>query len=338
MDDDLPSATPEKSGNDKPAADTADQNRKKQPKKEVKPLQRKSARKRFGLTQSKWRELFAILLLIPWVWNDFSEAHGFFRVCLLAITLAIAQGIVCSFWGFNKKTASVWILSLLPIAVGFWVNSQPEPRPHFTVSFGTEDTETVALTNEYLFQGKLDSVKINADKSRLIFESFAHAAIIIPVDHSKTNVVFMFEVQNDSPVTVYDLSMFVGFSKGWNMGVDSARWKEATGHFIIPGWELTYTNLQSWAADDPSPMFPSDSIQFGMTNFTINLTTQGTAKGGLLTFMVRSTGFEQAMAANILFVPKQQGFIKPIVAKMMQATNGAWHLSLTPKEAEDSQK
>jgi hypothetical protein len=53
---------------------------------------------------------------------------------------------------------------------------------------------------------------------------------------------------------------------------------------------------------------------------------------------IRSTGFERFLAANMLFVPMTSNSFKPFVARLQQGTNGVFHLSITPKEFEDSQK
>lgn len=243
-----------------------------------------------------------------------------------------------------QKKKRIWLWYLIPCVLNFpiayfvWNPPQPTSKPHFTVSFATEDVPAILLTNECLFQESLERTGTNASKDTVFFRNLAHGCIIIPVDPSKTNVVFDFGIQNDSALTIYDLSMAVGFPNEWEIEVDTSRWKKAREHLIIPGWELWYTNLQSWAADNHSPMFPSDSIEFSITNFTVPIYKNPTSKNGIISFVVRSTGFEEIILANLIFFPKNSSFMKPIVAKMEKGTNGLWHISVTPKEMEDSQK
>jgi hypothetical protein len=90
-----------------------------------------------------------------------------------------------------------------------------------------------------LFQEKLQNTGSNAATDTVFFKSFARACIIIPTDPSKTNVVFDFSIENDSAVTVRDLSMAVGFPNEWKIGIDTARWKDAREHLVINGWELS---------------------------------------------------------------------------------------------------
>lgn len=232
-------------------------------------------------------------------------------------------------------TAFLFFTMFLAIAIKV---AWPIPQPNFTVSFGVDDSPLVALTNESLFQLKLINKGTNADKTSLVFKSFSRGCIIIPVDVSKSNVVFGFNIQNDSSVTVRDLSMAVGFPDDWKIEMDSERWKDAREHLLIPGWELSYTNLQSWAADNPSPMFPSDSIEFSITDFTAPIYGSPTSKNGFISFMVRSTGFEEMISANLMFFPRSHSFVKPIVTRTVEGTDGLWRISVTPKELEDSQK
>jgi len=111
----------------------------------------------FGITETKWREIAGIAVLIPWVWNDFLDTHSFTKLCLLAVTIAVAQGATLTFFKSRWRgfVLAVWLISLLPVAAVVWINSRPEPKPHPHVSLGfaTQDPSNpyFLLTNDFFF-------------------------------------------------------------------------------------------------------------------------------------------------------------------------------------------
>jgi hypothetical protein len=141
----------------------------------------------------KWRELSGIPLLIPWVWYDFLDTHSFSKLCLLAFSLVIAQGIICSFWGANWKTLSVWLASLLPVAMAIWENSRPEPTPHFTMVLQSATgwkNINLELTNAVLF----------SEEGHVLSTLDLKGYLVIPVKAAQTNVSLDFTLIPDSPV------------------------------------------------------------------------------------------------------------------------------------------
>jgi apolipoprotein N-acyltransferase len=124
MDDDLPSSTPEKGGDNKATANKPSDEGDGLPNTEPKPRQRKS-RKWFGLSKSQWREFGGFLILIPWLWYDLIDSHNFLKLLLLAISLVVAQALACSFITNRFKARIIWFASLIPVAVVVWINSRP---------------------------------------------------------------------------------------------------------------------------------------------------------------------------------------------------------------------
>jgi hypothetical protein len=126
MADNLPSPTPEKPGNNESAANAPDDQRKDIPKEKIKTPKQKS-KKWLGLTEAKRRELFGFVMLVPWVWVDMVDCHSFFRLCGYAVSLAVAQFVVFSFFRnrLSGWTHGLWLISLLPLAFLVWSNSRP---------------------------------------------------------------------------------------------------------------------------------------------------------------------------------------------------------------------
>jgi len=174
----------------------------------------------------------------------------------------------------------------------------------------------------------------------LSLKQFADGCIVVPVQPGESNIIFSFIVENDSPVKITDLEMGVGFPKGRKYGLDSTKWHEAKQHLIIPGWKIDLIDLQSWCAQSPYPLFPSDSLTFPpITNFSVPLYGDPLSENGFFELNVRATGFENLFAANLIFFPVTSNSFKPFVAHLeQQGTNGPFRMSITPKELEDSQK
>jgi len=148
MANELPSSTPEKPSDNEAAANAADNQGKDNPKEKIRPRRRKPT-KWLGLTEAKRRELLAIVMLIPWVWVDIIDSHNFTKLCLLAISLAVAQYVSLSFFKNYWKgwALAIWLVSLIPLAVVVWENSRPilEPEPHFSFSLVDPITADVQL-------------------------------------------------------------------------------------------------------------------------------------------------------------------------------------------------
>jgi hypothetical protein len=109
MSDELnPFTTSKVSGDDQAAIDKSSSQGDEQPKIKIPPRQRK-INKWFGLTKMQWREFSGYMILIPWLWYDLIDSHGFLKLCLLASSLAFAQGLAFSFLKSRWKALAVWI-------------------------------------------------------------------------------------------------------------------------------------------------------------------------------------------------------------------------------------
>jgi hypothetical protein len=277
---------------------------------------------------------------------------GFHFWAFLCDFLAVGCGIglVCHHIKKSRLIKRVWklfwpllVLDFLVFAFLFWhVEIESEkPYPHFTFSLqvGDSPAATVLLTNDCLFRAGVVNV-IHFTNNFLLFNGIANGCIVIPVSPEESNKVFSLIAENDSAVKVNDLEVAVGFPKDWKLGLDSSKWHEAGEHFIIPGWKLQITNIQFWATQSPWPLFPSDSLTFPpITNSSIPKSNNPTNREGVFRLTARATDFEELLTVNVLFVrvPSNEIF-KPFVASMRPGTNGLWHISMSPKEIEDSQK
>lgn len=138
---------------------------------------------------------------------------------------------------------------------------------------------------------------------------------MIPVQQEQSNEIFTLFAENNSAVKVSDLEATVGFPKEWKCDLDSIKWHKVDGSLIISGaWKFVPTNMQYFAAQSPWGLFPFDTLEFPpITNRCKPEYIGDTFKGGLIELYVRSTGFENVLAANIVFVPASPNFSKPFL-------------------------
>jgi hypothetical protein len=163
--------------------------------------------------------------------------------------------------------------------------------------------------------------------------------VIIPTQIDESNKVFNITAENDSTVKVNDLEIMVGLPKEWEIGLDRSGWDKAGEHWIIPGHRLDVTNLQFWIMRDRPALFPLDSVTPApITNFSIPKFNSPTNKNGFLEIVVRSTGFESLISANVIFIRTPASNFKPLVSGMGKDTNGVWRPSISLKEFKDFQK
>jgi hypothetical protein len=192
MTDDLPSSTPEKSGDDKSAANKTNHQGKTNPEKKNSPRKPRT-KKWFGLSETKWREIAGIAVLIPWVWNEFLDTHNFTKLCLLAVTISVAQGATLTFFKSRWRgfILALWLISLVPVAGVVWQNSRPEPKPHFSLllNVSTSPKNVLYITNDLFTSGSLASMQ-------------SSGYLLIPVSARETNVVLQFMIDNDSTIAI----------------------------------------------------------------------------------------------------------------------------------------
>ena len=247
-----------------------------------------------------------------------------------------------TFWNKLGVVASiVGILAFILAVIPLLIPERPKPHPHFVLSLqiGDSPESKLFLTNDFLFSGRFVNVG-NLPNGSFLFHDIPDGCVVIPVQSGESNAVFNLIAENDSPVKVNDLEVAVGFPKDCELGLDPTKWREVGQHLTIPGaWRFDITNLKFWAAQSPYVLFPTDSLKFpAVTNFCIPEFNNPTNKNGFFDLSVRCTDFESLISANSLFIRTSSNTFKPFITRMQQGTNGVWHVSLTPKEFEDSQK
>jgi hypothetical protein len=332
MSDDLPSQTPQKSGDEKSAHKTASDERNGKPEINLK------------LTQLEWGGFFGDVFVILWVWSDLIACRDFNRLVFLFAALVVAHGVLCIFiskilnsW---RLALVLWFLLCVSAAGIAYKNSRPEPKPHLALSLriGDLSASPIFLTNEFFFQRGLVNT-IAETNGFILFNGRAMGCIIIPTQTDESNKVFYITAENDSPVKITDLAIMVGFPKEWEIGLDPNGWDKAGEHWTIPGHRLDVTNLQYWLMRDTPVLFPSDSVTpASITNFSIPKFNNPTNKAGLIELFVRSTDFESLDSANVIFIRTPLSAFKPFVSGMKKDTNGIWRPSITFKEMKDLEK
>jgi hypothetical protein len=184
MSDDLPSPTPEKSGDEKSADKTTGDERNGKPD------------EKFKLTQLEWGGFFGDIFVILWVWSDLIACHDFDRLVFLFAALVVAHGVLCIFISkiFNswRFALILWILLCVPAAWIAYKNSRPEQKPYPHFNFGIANPKTleneVDLTNDFL-----------------VFSSWGTSVppapigyLIMPVK-SESNITLNFSIANEGP-------------------------------------------------------------------------------------------------------------------------------------------
>jgi hypothetical protein len=174
---------------------------------------------------------------------------------------------------------------------------------------------------------------------QILANSFVNGCLVIPVKQGQSNMVFSFIANNDSPLKVNDLELIVGFPKAWACDFDSAKWHRGDESLIVPNWQFDFTNMQYIVAQCPYVVFPYDSITF--PSITIPCVPEyvgSTFKGGIVDVSIRSTGFVNMLAANLIFFPVGTNSFKPFITLGQLETNGTMRIIPTQKELEDSQQ
>jgi hypothetical protein len=301
MDDEsIPAPTPEKGSGEKAAASDSNQESEAKPKEEIKPRKRQT-QKWFGLTKTQWRELAGILILIPWVWNDLIDSHIFSKLCLLAFSLAVAQGLACSFLKSRTKALSLWLVSLIPLAAVVWINSRPESKPYpnfkFYAFIGENPDDVVGLTNNFLFLPA--AIGTN--------DFYFDGVLIVPTQIKQTNIVFNLGIQNDSSVLAEDIEITISASSNL-MCVPDARWWKVTGAGFFLGWDIRSRKplaIETWGEEIPD-ILPGNARVLP----SISLKTLGDNDWAALGVMVRARDSPtKILAFNLIFEPVQKPFV-----------------------------
>ena len=337
MADNLPIPTPEKSGNNKSATNQTGDKRDAKPEKEIRPRRRRT-RRFLGLSGAKFREFAGYFILIGWLWYDLIDSHGtVVKLCFLAASLTVAQGLACSFFKSWRKAITAWVIAEVLVAAVVWANSRPEPEPSFTVSLQYADSSgyvwpPILLTNENLFKAGMAGEGVyRKTNGFVLFNGVPATCVVVPVLSGETNKIFRFSVENDSPFHVSDLEVIVGLPIDNKIGLDTSKWLSIERlHWFIPGWKMHVTNMQFWAFSVPWNMSFGDTAGLPtMTNFSIPSVYNPTNRNSNFELILRSGRYQEIMSANVLFwhVSTNEVFA-PFLANMKQEENGAWRISV----------
>lgn len=247
-----------------------------------------------------------------------------------------------TFWNKLGVVASILtVVTFVPWFISFLIPGHSTPNPHFKfyLRLGDSTTSTILLTNDYLFSKRMKQFA-DLPNGSIMLHSFVDGCLVIPVKQGKSNENFNFIVENDSPVKVNDLLVCVGFPKDLECSFGTKWNKIHDESLIIPGsWKITATNMQYVAAQSPWALFPYDSWNLPPITIPCAAEYAGTTlKGEFFELVIRCTGFERLLAANIIFVPVGTNSFKPFLTLGRLDSGGFLHVEPSPKEFEDSQK
>jgi len=284
-----------------------------------------------------------------WLFGEHLVSHGhnfvgsvvnFMAFCIYFATVPITTVKV---WPHPKAVWLSFCGFCVLMALAFIFSSRPPlgPKTHFTYSLqiGDSPTSRVFLTNDFLFRWHVVKVG-DLPNGGVMLNDLVNGCIVIPVQQGQSNAIFKFAVENDSALKVTDLEAIVGFPKDWPCDLDPAKWHKGEAVEIIPGaWKFEPTNMQYFSAQSPYGLFPFDTIDFPpITNRCTPEYIGQTFKAGRFDIIIRSTGFEEMLAANIVFFPVTSNSFKPFLTLGHLNSNGLIQVSPSQKEFEESQK
>ena len=304
----IPSATPEEGGNNMAATNEANFLSKTNPDKEIKTEKRK-IKKWFGYTKTQWKEIAGFLVLVPWLYDDLWDSQEISKLCLLAASIAIAQGVLCSFLNNRIKALAVWLISLVPIASIVWINLLPElkPYPHLTFAIvkpGTHEIET-QLTNNFLLNTEFGH------------SNYTSGVLIFPTVE-KSNVVFNLYAKNNGPVfaeyAVIGVSIPIEFSCRPDPGWVRCFSKTTIGYTDSSG--VNKVNATDEWLFEVHNLLPGNGIMLPALRFS-NITAPPNSSCGVLTRAKDSPA--QELDFQLIFFPvSTNSSVKPFVLKSNQ--------------------
>jgi hypothetical protein len=285
-------------------------------------------------------KFLAAVAFVSWMIQEFvPDFHKLFLFIAIAFGLADAFYLLAHkifkgcFWVFL-----CWIIYVFCMIEIFRNEAPPESKPHFTLCLRFGDSPKLYLTNEFLFLRHFENVSNFPDGSYTA-KSFVNGCILIPILLGETNQTFTLIAKNDSNVKVTDLEASVGFPKEWRLGFDDTKWHKVDVSLQFPGFEFETSNMHFLAASSPYPLFPTDSLTFPAITNPCTVSFNGsTFKAGIIDICIRSSGFENIIAANIVFLPGSSNFTKPFIALGKVDADGRLHMVTSKDEIERSQK
>jgi hypothetical protein len=310
------SPTPEKTGNNKSAANAPNDKGKADPKQKIKPGNRQ-IKKWFSLTKTQWKELLGYMILIPWLWYDLLDSHGFLKLCLLAASLAFAQGLVVSFLKSRWKAIALWLVSLMPVAIIVCENSKPEskPFPFFSLSVRTEEMASIEipLTNDFLIPTLGNGVP----------EIWGN--LFIPTD-GKSLTHLMLGIKNNSSTLAEDVDFLISLPARWQCG-EGQGWLRAQNNTINA--DILYSSndpVQSWAYPFAAPILPGDGIQIPFISLFPDVSPPSD-KPDVVCIMVRAKDIPvsamKEICFRLTFIPTNH-FDKPFLIKAEKIKPGVF--------------
>jgi hypothetical protein len=289
-----------------------------------------------------WMCLAGLLLFLA------QYVEGFHHTLIIPSLLIASLGSLASaiaFWiqytnnngrhidGYIRASLILFLGLAICAGLYWWNHRHTQPKTHVKLSLHVQGSATVALTNDCLFRADMVNV-IHRTNNFLFFNGIATGCVVVPVSPRESNKVIALIAENDSPAKIDDLTLMIGLPDATDIALDHSKWHEAGAHWFIPGWKLQITNIHFWAAQSPWSLYPSDTVEFPpITNSSIPVSNNPANTNSLLYIYLRSSGFEQVMSANVLFlhVPSNQTF-NPFITTMQKDTNGTWHISPSREE------
>src|ERR1700693_2626133 len=160
------------------------------------------------------------------LWQMADHFTGFFSNLLHCIS--VCSGLADAAYAIPASLARrkyIWISYSLLCLIIAWAYFRPSvvpkpPVPHILLSLqiGDSSDSFVFLTNEFLFRSLI--TKDRYPNGLLTLSNSPPATLVIPMQPGESNKSFTFSAWNDSPVTIPDLQIMVGFPINWRCNAD----------------------------------------------------------------------------------------------------------------------
>jgi hypothetical protein len=322
-----PSSTPEKNGNNKPAANKPVDKSKDQSKKKFNPAQKRT-RKNSRLTGPEWGGFFVDIYVTLWVWSDLIACHDIKRICFLLPAVFVAHGVLCYFISkiFNswRWALFVWFLLSIPAAGITYYNSRSpslDTKPKFVFSISNPDdpTDSLKLTNDCFAPhgwGALQDI---------------FGGVLFPIKIGQSN--FSLALTVNSTEYAEQLEVFATFPKEWG-AVPDVGWKSAIEEnakaYLLSNGIVEPKELQTWGCrvQKDFNLLSGDGLSLPIILFT-NLESltinppESNLENGAITFVAKAKGISPAAVGfRIFFLQTSNGYsFKPIVVTLFRTNN-----------------
>jgi hypothetical protein len=329
MADILPSATPEKGGDDKTAANATSNEHGGKPKNKLKPRQTRS-----GKASLTWTQIIECggTGLVFWLWGEIIHCHDISELCFYALALTVFQAGTCHFifklfkrfgWSLRLAFSSWIVLTILTWGV-VWENSRPpkeaiaNPPFVFLLPNSDDPEDVLKLTNDCFAPHGWGVTHIIL------------GGVLIPMQIGQTNFLLTLRVR--ATTFAEQLEVFATVPAEWNV-VAGLGWMRAVDEdgkaYSESNGILEPRRLRSLGYRSPIDLLPGDGLTLPSILFTnlealtLNPLKTHSPNFGAIVLVAKAKGLPPAgVAFRPFFLQTSNGYsFKPIAVTLFPSNN-----------------